>query len=309
MAAWRAWVFFPPTAHNFSLVTGLCGLLALVLVLGSRRTVRIWPLWQLLFRFRNPFPRLAPRSRRKRTRPTTPPAWLSPAEEGPLLPKATSPGRTTGFEPRQLERIELKPQPLMAGRPGSGLSASGFSEENIKAGQKGELNFAKALQKAGLLGNFQTYWSVSLPDRANFLPSREYETDVDCIIVTGQRLYLVDLKNYKGGGLTYESERGKLQARDDATGALVRVSGKMSRNMELAQELFRSHLGPRGYTVVSRVVFMPQNSGEPKMKNVYWPGAIHAMVLTEFLEELSRETPFKPGGHDFLSQRMHLLLR
>lgn len=51
----------------------------------------------------------------------------------------------------------------MKDSPDAGLSGSGFSERNIKAGALGEFNFAKVLQKNDYLDKLACYWSVQFP--------------------------------------------------------------------------------------------------------------------------------------------------
>lgn len=50
-------------------------------------------------------------------------------------------GKTTGYEPQILNKLPIPSEyrfPFMHGSPGSGLGESGFGEDAIKMGVKGE---------------------------------------------------------------------------------------------------------------------------------------------------------------------------
>ncbi len=60
----------------------------------------------------------------------------------------------------KLKTYQLYQHELMFGEPGKGLNKSGFDVNLLYLGQEGEINFAKALQKKGLLEKLVTFWSV-----------------------------------------------------------------------------------------------------------------------------------------------------
>lgn len=298
------------------------------LVFGLGRTIRIFPLLQLVFRFRNPFPRLYSRrpqygpASRRLTPPSAPRAYTPPPSYGglavppgrsaaqPKLSKATEQGTMTGFEPRELDRLQLQVSPWIAGNPGYGLDASGFEESSIRMGQAGERNFAKALQKTGLIDKFQSFWSASVPDRSALIASLTHDSDIDCILFNGHTVYLVDLKNYKGGNVTYAMENGGLVCKDNATGQYVETSSKLSQNMSMALDLMKTHLASTPYRVEARVVFMPTNSGIGRINGVYWPGHIRAVYLPDFLAELEKSADFDTSrDHSWLSSRLASLVK
>ena len=129
-------------------------------------------------------------------------------------------GTITGYEPEKLEKINLVSNPLMRGEPGAGLSGSGFSQGNIQAGSLGELNFAKALQIKNLLQQFASYWSVQYPFEYSPGPDTSSKGDIDCVLISKKNVYLVDLKLYLQGNITWTTVKNTNQvvAVDNITG-------------------------------------------------------------------------------------------
>ena len=266
-----------------------------ILAFGFGKTVRIWPIFNLIL-LKNPFLDIPKKSigysgyRSPYSPQTSRPSYVPPKPSN-YIDKVSQQGLKTGFEPYAMEKVHLKTSPYMIGNPGGGLAQSNFGETEIRLGQQGEVNFAKALQKTGMINKFDTFWSTYLPKKEYFSRDYEFEADVDCVIFTGSTIYLVDLKNYKGGDLTYRNQGDYLTATDNKTGNAIRLtSGKMSYNMKLAKEKYTSALRGR-YRIEARVVIMPQNNGQPVVDNLYWPGMIKAMTLTEFLNELHQVQP------------------
>lgn len=210
---------------------------------------------------------------------------------GQVLERATRPGTVTGFEPRDLDGVELVRSPLMHGNPGVGLGDSGFDATAVRLGQKGEVNFAKALAKTGLLSRFATFWSIHM------LAKDTYGTeaaDVDCAIITGHTIWLVDVKYYAGGDVVYRAEGDRrLVCYDGATGQQVGKTKTMSKNMQMAVDRFRSrYQNYKTFRLEARVVFVPTNSGSGRIEGVQWPGGVPAVTLADFLAELRAEPSF-----------------
>ncbi|MDN6329462.1 MAG: NERD domain-containing protein [Brachybacterium sp.] len=212
----------------------------------------------------------------------------------------TAPGRLTGLEPSALAAVEVPTLPDLFGTPGAGLSGSGFGADQITKGQDGELNFARALQHTDQLSRFATFWSVHMPDET-VGASTTYSSDIDCVVVTGSSIFLLDMKNYTQGDVTWIQENDSLRLIDNPTGGYIGKARSMSRNMELAadrvQKKFRA-LGV-GHQVKARVVFMPTDNGIGTIDSeVSWPGEIRAENLDETLAELSAEPAFEPTAAD-----------
>lgn len=286
-----------------------------ILVFGFKKTLLIFPIIRFLFShnhsaiesiYRNPSRNSYPRNRRRydnsnqRIKKRRYKGQEKTAND--TLYKSTSNGYFTGYENLDDVTIDLNSS-FINGVPGSGLDSSGFKQENIKAGQKGELNFAKALQitdmqgklipensrnlkNNDILSNVNTFWSMNLPSKESN-PRRiikdSYDADVDMIFAFKKSLILVDLKLYKGGDVTYQTRKdGKLYIIDNATKKLIGYHPrKMSKNMQIATERYKQ-IFPQ-LKIDSYIVLVPTKSGVGTINNVYWPGNIKLYNMHEIL--------------------------
>ncbi|MFK4790718.1 hypothetical protein [Microbacterium sp. ZW T5_56] len=227
--------------------------------------------------------------------------------------RATRPGALTGYEPKRLADVVLERPARMFGSPGAGLGGSGFDARSVKRGQDGEVNFAKGLQKDGLLARFASYWSVHVPDAA-LGASIETQADVDCVLVSGSTVWLLDMKNYQQGDVVWRVEEHSpsgshlLSATDAVTGGYVGQPRPMSVNMSLATEAFRSRLSRSGLRFDLRpvVVMMPQGDGLGTIEDIVYPGGVPAVGLPTLLEWLSNEADYDERAED--SVILHAIL-
>ena len=209
----------------------------------------------------------------------------------------SAPGAMTGFEPAQLDGIDWGKPPHMYGVPGEGLTAAGFSPSALEKGQAGERNFARALTREGLLDRFATFWSVHMPDET-VGASKTLQADIDAVIVTGQRILLVDVKNYVQGDVTWTpgTEADTLRIVDNPTGGYVGGPRSMSSNMALAHERVTEKMHGLGIRlpVESVVMFMPTQNGvgtvDPALT---WPGGVPVRTLPDVVETLRRDRDFR----------------
>lgn len=208
-------------------------------------------------------------------------------------------GTMTGYEPRELKKIELVSTPLMKGEPGAGLSGSSFSIINKKVGALGELNFAKALQKNDFLEKFATYWSVQYPFEYSPGPDADMQADIDCILMSNKHIYLIDLKFYFQGDITWKttktnSGKSALQAIDNITGNWVGEPKEMSKNMYYATERIQSKIKKLGIKMKVKpyVVMMPTDRGLGKIDHVFWPGEIECLTLIDFLKIIEKDKSY-----------------
>lgn len=290
MGFWRMWLFAAfMNVANMPTIVILSFVAAFALRVVFKHDLDTFPMWKLFTR-RNPLTDLRRRkrvsapSRRSSTGPTS------------SADSTFAPGAYTGYEPQRIESVRIPSTYLMHGEPGVGLSSSGFGSEAIALGQKGEENFAKtlsvALHKSGfpIIESTDTFWSVGMPSKADAgRKDPMFESDIDCIVVSANTIYLLDLKYYTGGNVAYRTYEGQLLCVDLATGQPANNPKKMSRNMEMAHGRF-SALFPK-MNVKSRVVFMPTERGIPRVTGVYWPGNIPAVGLMSMLDELSHIDP------------------
>ena len=105
---------------------------------------------------------------------------------------------------RALEAIQLGNTSRMFGKPGGGLLASTtLNRGNAVIGAKGEECFAKALKKHGILDQVDSFWSIAMPSKFGLTPDAQLQTDIDCIITVGDTIFLIDVKMYQSGAVTY----------------------------------------------------------------------------------------------------------
>lgn len=211
-------------------------------------------------------------------------------------------GLMTGYEPKELANIELLSTPLMKGNPGAGLSGSSFSQSNIQAGALGELNFAKALQKHDYLDKFTTYWSVQYPFESIPGPDSTLNADIDCILISKKNVYLLDLKLYTQGNITWQTiNNGRsLQAVDNVTGDYVGKSRNMSKNMYYATNRISTKLKSLGVDMKVKpyVIMMPTDRGLGKVEDIFWPGDVECMTIIDFLKRIENQNPYNATTSD-----------
>lgn len=213
---------------------------------------------------------------------------------GTTLKQTTNLGFMTGYEPNSLRSVVIPRLPSMRGTPGSGLGSSSFSKQNISLGVKGETLFAKALAKEGILGNFDSYWSVAMPRKDLVLPDHSLDTDIDCVLTNGSKIILIDLKYYTSGEGTWTNTGDGVVLIDRATGKPVGKVHKTTRNMEMALDRFKK-LFPASQ-VEAYVVLMPTDRGEATVdRSVEWPGGIPAVTAREMIRALKSMRPGNAG--------------
>lgn len=219
-------------------------------------------------------------------------------------------GDDSPYTPYYLKKVSLKPTARVHGSPGAGLSDSGFEDSNIKAGQQGELNFAKALQEEELLDSFESYWSVALPDEDLF---QEDETDIDCVLVGEDAILLIDLKSYKQGNLTYYNDGDQVFAVDNTNGNYIGKPHKTYPQMERGAKAFQSYLKAKNIRkkVIPMVILMPTDRGAG-LVDCYWPGGVKAYSLEDGLKVVRGEAkgePLKNARERLMGSRLEGLLK
>ena len=205
-------------------------------------------------------------------------------EVGVTRARPSAKGRMTGFEPAKLRSYHAPISLHAQGLAGLGLFDSGFDSGNIYNGQRGEVGFYKALCLEDLIDDCSSYWSVAMPgDDGVARPDSKFQTDVDCIVVQGETMYLIDLKYYASGDVTWHTlDRQWLLCRDNATGEQVGKPRHMSRNMAMAQDRFQ-RIFP-GLQIKSYVVLIPTQDGLGNIApGTAWPGNVELINLPDIL--------------------------
>lgn len=286
MAFWRLFIMLGLIGNAgfiSILITAFIPAFVLRVIFGY--TLDTWPMIKL-FKKNNPLRSLRWRKKYRKPQSGLPNSGVS------TIGQDYRPGSITGYEPRSLEHVNISNSSLMYGNPGAGLSSSGFSAENIELGQKGEINFAKSLTVAQnqtgypIIDMTNTFWSVAMPSKNFLTKDREFDTDIDCIVLSDDTIYLIDLKYYKSGNISYRAVADELICTDLSTRKILGPPKKMSRNMAMAQDRFSKHFPQM--QIKSRVVFMPTDKGSSQLNGVYWPGNIPAVGLLSMLDELSK---------------------
>lgn len=201
--------------------------------------------------------------------------------------RAGGSGEKTGYEPAVLQRYQAPISVNARGIAGMGLFESGFSSRQVYGGQLGEANFYKALCKAGLIDNLSSYWSVAMPAQGtSAVRDPRFQSDIDCVIVQGSDLYLIDLKYYASGDVTWAmQDEQTLLCIDNQSGNAIGKPRRMSRNMAMAQDRFAS-IFPT-HRLLSYVVLIPTNAGIGKVSpGTVWPGSVPLVTLPKMLDML-----------------------
>lgn len=207
-------------------------------------------------------------------------------------------GTKTGYEPSKLKEFELMPNSLMRGNPKDILDRLYVhqSKFNFRMDEFKELNFAKLLQKNGYLDKFATYWAPqNLFERT---PGRAVESqkEVDCILVSNKNIYLIELKIYDQGNITWRTvEDGKgIQAIDNITGYEIGKTKNTSENILNYTKKIQSQIKELDIhmNVQPYVIMMPSENGLGELDNVFWPGSIACLNPMDFLEVIEEEQPY-----------------
>lgn len=302
MGFWRTYLAFAFLADKqFMLPVFLSMVFAAVLVFGTRNTIGTFPLLRLLRHKPVMIPLDSSESSRSSQMDASviSSADVTAKEETDFtsvdvtgamskqvrVDRSSNKGVMTGFEPQILDTMEPATSFLMVGKPGESIADSDrISDRNRNVGTKGEVNFAKALKKTGVLDKFYTFWSVPMPSSTDLSKKdSRLKTDIDCIILSDQIMFLIDVKMYKSGDVTYHVQDGKLVAVDNATGAIVGNDYTMSKNMMIAADRFSKNFQSR-IKVVPMVVLMPNSDGEAQIApGTMWNGDISVKNLTQAL--------------------------
>lgn len=300
MFTWRFWVLtafmLGTPSVKFSLLFGF--IVAAILQFGFGRNIKTFPIIRLLT-LHNPIFRTRQNVHGERIKTATIDG-LNPFAQLPVIDKPSQPGQISGFEPRFLNKVIIPATPMMYGTPGKSLThAYNMTSTNIRTGQMGETNFAKALTittpnltidynaQNGMINNITSFWSVAMPNHT-FTAKDTLNTDIDSIFVNNQEIVLIDQKFYKSGNVTYTSYGNQLYCIDNKTGAVVGDPKKMSKNMEIALERFTKSF-PK-MRVSAMVVLIPTDMGSATIDNVYWPGKIQAVNIETALAKISSMT-------------------
>ena len=240
--------------------------------------------------------------------------WNPILKDGAVAKDAVEPGYLTGYEPGSLQDSPPRGGRLVFGSPGAGLTGSGFGKAKTEAGQTGEENFYKALAKEGLLDKVLSFWSLNFFNE-DLKPVGK--SDIDCILVTNRSVFLIDLKMYKQGNLTYYSDGDEVFAIDNTNGDQVGDKLQASSQMDRVRSTFRAlkesgRWGLKSHELRPYVVFMPTANGMG-LVDCQWPGKVPAVPVTTVLEDIKADVrehgAHVPGWHDSLTTHLQSLTK
>ena len=178
---------------------------------------------------------------------------------------------------------------IMGNRPGQSMANASFNSDkdyakNAVSGSRGEVKVMELLQE----------WcpndSIIFPSVK--IPGQGVEADIDFCVIRGNRILLVDAKNYKGG-VTYSSDTSDPEHRIIENGVF---GGKnMGQSMTMAVNRLQKILP--GYVVDGLVLFAPL--GEPSdVRNLVWPGGYRTYYGVEGRPIVQGYLAEANGGHN-----------
>lgn len=208
--------------------------------------------------------------------------------------QAVNPGTMTGYEPEHLRAVSIGSPTYMYGAPGLALSQS--TDAVALRLREGEGNFAKALAWNGLLDKFAVFWNVQIPEDGSVGAATSITDDVTCMVLTGKQLWLIDVKNYAQGGVTWLTDDGALVAEDDTDKGQVGERRDMGQSLSVARDRWTSKLTTLDVKtkVHAEVVLMPRPNGLGTISDVKWTGDILVSGLPALLDRLGKQPAFNP---------------
>lgn len=173
------------------------------------------------------------------------------------------------------------------GQAGKGLGGEAATQKygkNAAAGAYGERYLDGAFQRDDRISGYTVWKSLGVPRSAS---GKKYQSDVDFAIASGNKLILVDAKMWSAGKI-YWRFFGKVYAGLEPMGGKLSEK-KISRNMEMARELYQGRL-PGGIKVKSIVVFVPVKGGRlpQSVIGLIWPGGIRSYLPGDGIRKIRR---------------------
>lgn len=195
------------------------------------------------------------------------------------------------------------------GAAGSGLGSSSARSrfgDQAEVGASGERYFETLLERAGLTQLYDVHFSLGIPQGRDQKATR-YNSDVDAVLVNGNKIVLVDVKRWKGNAI-YWSVAG-LPFRGLAP--LSHDKGwKLSANMAAALRRYKEALP--GANITAMVVFVPTQRGHlpTSVRWLKWPGEIRSYLSDSGMKEISRRLgPERTNPHPAITGVLSRLQR
>lgn len=225
--------------------------------------------------------------------------------------QAVGPGTTTGYEPAALSSVVSGSSPHTYGAPGLALQhARGRGAARAREGHD---LFARALTREGLIDRFAIFWHVQLPEDGAVGANSQTSAAVDCVILTGRSLWLIDVKNYAQGGVRWLTDGTDLVATDTVDGGQVGETRVMGPSISTARDRWQAKVSAVGLRtrVKAAVTLLPRDTGLGEISGLTWTGGVPIQGLPQLLDFLKKEPAFDSGGNgmDLLVPMLRVLVQ
>lgn len=218
------------------------------------------------------------------------------------------PPRADAGEAYRLAHMAVN-DPRMHGTPGVGLDSSGFGERRVNAGQTGERRLAALIKEMGFYqAGWQSWWSLDAGENNG--------TDVDCVLVHGDDVFLIDAKNYGTPANTSLRLCGnhKTLMVVDADGNVEGQRAKsyaISHNMSMAAGRYAAMLGRYGARIHAVTALCPTTTGTPGVwDRIEYPGNIPLVQAIGYLQHLKATYTGRPEPSDHrMTRQLDALLK
>lgn len=170
-----------------------------------------------------------------------------------------------------------------------------YSEEYINAGIAGERALFQLIKNSRLYATAEVFFSVAYPE-----PSQYEYADVDCIIVSGSIMYLIDAKMYRvNPNAAYSTPVNDQIHLSDNSGHLLRKY-PVSLSMLHAREAFQNAY-PK-YDVQPVIALCPTSNGNPAVyKQSCLYDCIPLVQAKGFISAFRRRDTRPPVGDSYKS--------
>lgn len=203
---------------------------------------------------------------------------------------------------------------MIHGNVSAALGSSNLDKKNVKAGKLGEEFFAKAVSQDPFFDDVDVFASMRIPRKGN---QKDYNTDVDFVIASGNKVILVDVKSWSAMSKDSDPKRGVIKPAVywSAFGTIFNrfaVKEKASANMKMALDRYSEYL--KGVAQVEAMVMFAPTKGRrgkeylpASVSFLKWPGGIKSYLLRDGLNKSKKRIPGGPADKK-VSQKLSSLM-
>lgn len=191
---------------------------------------------------------------------------------------------------------------MIHGRVSASLDASDLDKKNVSAGKFGEQTFAREVSRDGYFNDVDVFASMKIPAKGK---QKSYNTDVDFVVASGNKVILVDVKSWSALGPGSNPKAGVVKPAFywSLFGTVFNRFTKKSQasaNMKMATERYREYLQGVA-TVEAMVVFAPTKGKGGKeylpasVSLLRWPGGIKSYLMRDGIQRMKKRLPGGPA--------------